>query len=176
MHCCEWACLFLISICLTKVCVHVCVSRLAPAAAAAAVGEHEQQSTCMNWFIAFSNNHWSLWDCAAHVKQEFFAEWATQMNCWIFWLYLEGKGSRDWWSNFTALWWSISSANFFWMETGLYHRMTVNHLVDEIYFKSLAVNDLISQYFFLYLPTCSKLSDKRDGLFCLSWLSISPAL
>lgn len=65
---------------------------------------------------------------------------------------------------------------FSWMETGLYHRMTVNHLVDEIYFKSLAVNNLISQYFFLYLPICSELSDKRDGLFCLSWLSISPAL
>lgn len=169
MHCCEWVCLFLISICLTKVCVHVCVS----AAAAAAVGKHEQQSTCMNWFIAFSNNHWSLWDFAAHVKQEFFAEWATQMNCWIFWLYLEGKGSRDWWSNFTALWWSISSASLFEWKLG---SIIEGHLVDEIYFKSLAVNDLISQYFFLYHPICSGFSDKRDGLFCLSWLSISPAL
>lgn len=47
----------------------------------------------MNWFIAVWNNCWPLWDYTAHVKHEFFAEWATQMNCWIFWLYLEGKAA-----------------------------------------------------------------------------------
>lgn len=71
----------------------------------------------MNWFIAVWNNYWSLWDHAAHVKHEFFAELATQINCWIFWVCLEGNGSGNWWSNFTRVWWFRGNANL-WMKIG----------------------------------------------------------
>lgn len=129
----------------------------------------------MNWFIAVWNNYWPLWDYTAHVKHEVFAEWATQMNCWIFWLYLEGKGSEDWWSNFTAV---FGKAKV--MQTGLSHakscvffQSTICYCSTvEIYFGHILTLKNIIILWFSFYAVCSW----THQMACFAWADSASCL
>lgn len=93
--------------CFQAKCVCVCVCLRLSSPLLLSVHMNNTPLVCMNWFFAVFNNCWPLWDHGVHVEQEVFAVWATH-----FWRYLWGKGSEDWWSNFTPLWWEMRGANF----------------------------------------------------------------
>lgn len=108
-----------------------------------AVSSHEQPCTCMYKLILCCLKQ-------ALVPLRLHRPCKTGSLCWMsntnellnIWRYLLGKGSKDWWSNFTLLWWGIRTTGFSMKPEAHSLLSSFKSVLVEINFKSWAVEYL----------------------------------